>query len=204
MVNVTRSSKQIINWFLVYSSTRMQCFVRSLQYVYCQLLKWLPTFSVFCGLPLPWPTWEDVESRYHLVHQHETFPVFFYSTSSSSFSFLEASPFVILRFWDAWSFLLHNRTLYVVDHMSLILIFSISITTAGRVLEVCYFTTTTITTDSSLHFAQSCRLKKFTEGLPLPCSCQCRCHLQYLFCTFPWHPHRSPLHYQKVPRPHCV
>jgi len=121
---------------------------------YFQLLKWLPTFSVFYGLPLPWPTWEDVVSRYHLVYQHETFSVF-YSTTSSSF---EASPFVILRFWVAWSFLLHNRTPYFVDHMSLILIFLINITTVGRVLEVCYFTTTTITTDSSLPFAQSCRL----------------------------------------------
>jgi len=115
--------------------------------------------------------------------QTRNFSWFFYSTSSSFF--FEASPFVILRFWGARSFLLHNRTLYFVDHMSLNLIFSISITTAGRVLEVCYFTTTTITTDSSLPFAQSCRLKKFTEGLRLPCFCQCRWHLQYLFCTCP-------------------
>jgi len=45
--------------------------------------------------------------------------------------------------------------------MSLILIFPISITTVGRVLEICHFTTTTITTNSLLPFAQSCRLKVY-------------------------------------------
>jgi len=115
-------------------------------------------------------------SRYHLVYQHEMFPAF-YSTSSSS-----SSSFFCYRCCVAWSFLLHNGTPYFVDHMSLILIFPISITTVGRVLEVCHFTTTIITTDSMLPFAKSCRLK-VTEGLPLPCSCQRPCHLQYLFCT---------------------
>ena len=109
--------------------------------------------------------------------------------------------FVILRFCVTWSFLLHNRTPYFVDHMSLILIFPISITAVGRVLEVFHFTTTTITTDSLLPLAQSCRLKVY-----------CRNTADMLFANVgvicntcsvrvSWHPHCSLLHSQKVPQP---